>query len=343
MHLKSPRPPTTCQGVGIPLITSDLRVALIGHGNVGKAFSRLLAQKRSVYPFRIVGILTRHGAAYSNHGLEFNCELDSEAIPLSDFLDRAKPDVVVEITTLNPESGEPALSYLRTALERRIHVITANKGPIAYAYMELRDLARSFHVEFRFESTVMDGSPVFNMVRNCLPGVKVLGFKGVVNSTSKVIIAAMEQGRSMEQGIAEAKALGIAEADVSYDIDGWDSAAKAAALANVLMDARVNPRDVKRSGLRDLSSDAIVERARAGRTTILVSSAMRLSDGSVALRVDPESVPRCDLLATAQGTSNFLLLETDLMGTLGVVSIDPGVEQTAYGLFSDLVDIARSV
>lgn len=302
-----------------------------------------MAQRRSVYPFRIVGVLTRRGSAIGNRGLEPDCELTAPATPVPEFLDVVKPDVVIEITTLNPASGEPAIAHIRSALERRMHVITANKGPIAYAYAELCELARSMQVELRFESTVMDGSPVFNMVRNNLPGTKILGFTGVVNSTSKVIIAAIERGLTMAEGIAEAQALGIAEANVSYDIDGWDSAAKAAALANVLMDARITPSDVKRTGLRDVASATIAERPRAGETTVLVSRAARADSGQLQVTVAAEGVSQCDLLATAQGTSNLLLLETDLMGTLGIVSINPGVQQTAYGLFSDLVDVARSV
>lgn len=288
-------------------------------------------------------MLTRHGACYSNRGLESDSALDSPPVALGEFLERTKPDVAIEITTLNPLSGEPALGHMRMVMERGIHVITANKGPIAHAYTELCDLARRKQVEMRFESTVMDGSPVFNMVRSNLPGVTVSGFTGVVNSTSKVVIAAMERGLSMEQGIEEAQELGIAEADASYDIDGWDSAAKAAALANVLMDARVTPQRVKRSGLRDLAPGALAESARQGKTTILVSRASRSPGGELMVSVAPEVFSRDDLLATAKGTSNLLLLHTDLMGTLGVVSINPGVEQTAYGLFSDLIDIARSV
>lgn len=303
----------------------------------------MLAAKRAVFPFRIVGILTRHGVCYNPRGLEPDCEVQAPAVSLEEFLDRAKPDVAIEITTLNPENGEPAISHIRAALERRIHVITANKGPIAHAYATLSGQAKRLQVEFRFESTVMDGSPVFNLVRNNLPGVKVMGFTGVVNSTSKVVVAAMERGLTMEDGIREAQALGIAEADAFYDIDGWDSAAKAAALANVLMDARITPQQVERLGLRDLSPEAIAESARAGNTTLLVSRAERRGDGELILTVKPETFARTDLLATAHGTSNVLLLHTDLMGTLGVVSIDPGVEQTAYGLFSDLIDIAKSV
>ena len=109
-----------------------------------------------------------------------------------------------------------------------MHVITANKGPIAHAYAALHEAARAAGVSFRFESTVMDGAPVYNMVRNSLPGVEVLGFTGVLNSTTKIVVEAMREGLSMEEGIRVARRLGIAEADACYDIDGWDSAAKTA-------------------------------------------------------------------------------------------------------------------
>jgi homoserine dehydrogenase len=320
-----------------------LRTALIGYGNVAKAFARLLFDKRSVYPFRIVGIHTRRGTAYDSRGLALEPTLGTPAVSLSEFLDRASPEVVIEVTTLNPESGEPAISHIRSAFGRGIHVITANKGPIAHAYSSLCEEAKRAQVEFRFESTVMDGAPVFNQFRNNLPGVRVLGFTGVLNSTSKVTMAAMRRGLPMQDGIREAQSMGIAEVDPFYDIDGWDSAAKTAAIANVLMDARTTPRQVARSGLRDFTTEDAVEYARTGQSVLLVSRAKRSEDGSLELSVKPEVIPETDLLATAKGSSNLLLFQTDLMGTIGTVSITPGVEQTAYGLFSDLVDIARSI
>jgi homoserine dehydrogenase len=320
-----------------------LRVALIGYGNVGKAFARLLRTKQGVYPFRIVGVHTqRHGTAYDLKGVGLQPQFGPPAASVDEFLDRSQPEVAVEITTLNPDTGEPAISHIRAAFQRHLHVITANKGPIAHAYAELGAEARLAQVEFRFESTVMDGAPVFNTVRNNLPGIVIQGFTGALNSTSKIVIAAMERGLSMEEGIREAQALGVAEADASYDIEGWDSAAKAAALANVLMDARVTPHRVERRGINQLTTDEIIAAAKSGQTTLLVSRGERSGD-TVRLQVKPEIVPQTDLLATAKGTSNILLLHTDLMGTVGTVSIHPGVEQTAYGLFSDLVDIARSI
>jgi homoserine dehydrogenase len=324
------------------LYTKSLRLALIGFGNVGRAFARLLQAKRSVFPFRITGIHTaRHGTAFGEGGLPADPEFGRAASSVEEFLDRAKSDVVAEITTLDPATGEPALSHIRAAFARGRHVITANKGPIAHAYADLKEEARIAGVEFRFESTVMDGAPIFNMVRTNLPGVKVVGFTGVLNSTTKVVISAMRDGKSMEEGIEEARRLGITEADASYDIDGWDSAAKTAVLANVLMDARVTPHQVERRGIGRLTPERLAELSEKRKTVTLVSRAHLTADG-IRLRVRAEVLHENDLLASLQGSSNMILLHTDLMGTVGTVSISPGVNQTAYGLFSDLVDIART-
>jgi len=269
-------------------------------------------------------------------------EFGPAAHSIDEFLDRARPDVAIEVTTLEPGTGEPAISHIRAAFARHIHVITANKGPIAHAFRLLCEEARMAQAEFRFESTVMDGAPVFNMVRNNLPGATIQGFTGALNSTSKIVVAAMERGLTMADGIGEAQGLGIAEADASYDIDGWDSAAKAAALANVLMDAGTTPQQVDRRGLGELTTNEAIQLARSGQTMMLVSRGERV-DGAVRLQVRLEILSATDILASARGTSNLLLFHTDLMGTVGTILINPGVEQTAYGLFSDLVDIARSV
>lgn len=315
----------------------------MGYGNVGRAFARLLEKRQSVYPFRIVGIRTaRHGSAHDPHGLPVEPGFSASEATVEEFLDRCRAEVMIEVTPLEPSSGEPAISHIRAAFARGIHVITANKGPIAHAYAALRDEAARAGVMFRFESTCMDGAPVYNMVRQNLPGVEILGFTGALNSTSKIAVEAMRNGRTMEEGIEEARRLGVAEADASFDIDGWDSAAKTAALANVLMDARVTPMDVDRRGIGRLTTERVMELAAARKTVCLISRAKRSANG-IRLRVRAEVIEDTDLLATMKGTSNLLLLHTDLMGTVGTVSISPTIEQTAYGLFSDLVDIARTL
>ncbi len=320
-----------------------MRVAIIGYGNVARAFARLLEKKKSVYPFRVVAAHTlRHGTAYDVKGLPVEPQFGPPAASVGEFLDRAQAEVVVELTTLNPETGEPALSHIRAAFARGLHVITSNKGPVACAYADLKEEARRRGLEFRHEAVTMDGTPVFNLVRNNLPGVTIVGFAGVLNSTTKVILGAMSRGLSLHEGIAEARRLGVAEADPWFDIEGWDSACKAAALANVLMDARTTPQAVDRKGIGRLTPEKLADAESKGKTIALVSRAHRTASG-VKLRVRAEVLDKDDILSSVRGTSNLLVLETDLMGRLGVFTLEPGLEQTAYGVFSDLIDIARSV
>ena len=316
-----------------------MRLALIGYGNVGRALAALIRRKRKEFPFVITGIHTlRHGTAVDPGGVPeeplFGPRMESIAV----FLDAARADAAVELTTLNPSTGEPAISHVRAAFARGMHVVTANKGPIAHAYAALRDEACRVGVAFRFESAVMDGAPVFNLWRHTMPGVKVLGFTGVLNSTSKVVIETMERGGSFEDGLAMARQMGITEADGAFDVEGWDSAAKTAALANVLMDARTTPQEVSTRGISRLTPERMAEIGAEGKTVRLVSRGKR-TGSSISLRVRAEVLEKGDLLACTPGTSNLLLFHTDLMGTFGTVSIDPAVEQTAYGVFSDLAGL----
>lgn len=319
-----------------------MKIAIIGYGNVARALARLLAGQRRAFPFRIVAAHTlRHGTAYDEDGLAVEPEFGAAAGSVTEFLDRARADVLVELTTLNPETGQPAVSHIRAAFERGMHAVTANKGPVACAYHELKEEALRRGVRFRHEAATMDGTPVYNLVRECLPGVKVTGFAGAFNSTTKVILEAMGRGLELEEGIAEARRLGVSEADPWFDIEGWDAACKTAALANVLMDARTTPGAVDRKGIGRLTPEKLAEVAAAGKTVVLVGRARRSTAG-VKLRVRAEVLDRGDVLATVRGTSNVLELETDLMGRLGVFTVNPGLEQTAYGVFADLVDIWKN-
>jgi len=317
-----------------------MKLALIGYGHVGRALALLLRRKRRQFPFTITGIHTlRHGTAVAPQGLPADPPMGPRAASVEEFLDAAGAQVAVELTTLNPSTGEPAVSHIRAAFARGMHVVTANKGPIAHAYAALREEAARAGVTFRFESAVMDGAPIFNLWRHTMPGVTVHGFTGALNSTSKVVIESMEQGGSFEEGLARARTMGITEADGAYDIEGWDSAAKTAALANVLMDARTTPQQVATRGIARLTPERVRELARKGKTIRLISRGHRSGD-KLSLRVRAEVLDRCDILACTPGTSNILLFHTDLMGTFGTVSLDPQVEQTAYGVFSDLAELA---
>jgi homoserine dehydrogenase len=222
-----------------------LKLAIIGYGNVGRALARLVRNERREYPFRITGIHTlRHGTATAPEGLPVEPEFGPRAPDIDAFFEAARADTAIELTTLNPLIGEPAIGHIRAAFARGMDVVTANKGPIAHCYAALCHEAAAAGVRFRFEATVMDGAPVFNLWRYNMPGVKVLGFTGALNSTSKIVVETMERGGSFEDGLRVARERGITEGDGSYDVEGWDSACKTAALANVLLDARTSPQQV---------------------------------------------------------------------------------------------------
>jgi homoserine dehydrogenase len=355
------------------MFTPDL--ILVGFGNVGRRFVRLLGEcaddLRSVHGVapRIVAITTRrHGTARDLRGVDSARALalveagspltsldDSRTFPpaagsgsavieqVAAAARRAvpgRPLVVVETTLLDIAAGQPAIDHVRAGLGAGAHVITANKGPVAFAYAELSALARRRDVAFLFEGAVMDGIPIFNLVRETLPAARISGFSGIVNSTTNFIITAMENGRGFAEALAEMQAAGIAEADASLDVDGWDAAAKASALANVLMDARTTPLLVDRRGIGGLGpEDARGAVARGGRLKLVARG--RKTAGGVRVSVGVEEVPAAHLFATLEGQQNALLLETDVLGEFGVVQLGGGLTQTAYALVTDLVAAAH--
>ncbi len=248
--------------------------------------------------------------------------------------------VVVETTTLDVNDGRPAIDHVRAALAGGAHVVTANKGPAAFAYAALASLAERAQRRFLFEGTVMDGIPIFNLVRDTLPCVRVLGFRGVVNATTNYILTALERGETFPRALAAMQAAGIAEADPSLDVDGWDAAAKASVLANVLLGARLTPHDVGREGLDDGTTARVAAARARSRRVKLVVRGVREARG-VRADVRLEELPSTDLLAGLEGEQNALMLQTDILGEVAIVQRGSGLTQTAYALLSDVVAVSR--
>lgn len=337
------------------------RIAILGFGNVGRALARLLIRKgqelQDHYDLAVsvVGLMTaRHSGAIDPAGIDLQAALELyesgqmleplSAVPLPDdsllFLHACPADVLVELTPINLTDGEPAIAHVRTALEKGMHVVSANKGPLAFAYRELRELASALGQAFLFESTVMDGAPVFGVARAGLPAAQVLGFRGVLNSTTNFILSQMEAGASFDAAVQAAQAMGIAETDPSADVDGWDATVKTVALANVLMDADLRPADVARTGIRDLTAQDLQAARARGRRVKLVCRAER-PDAGVVARVAPEEVPLDDPLASLSGTSSMVTLYTDTLKALSIIEGEPEPAQTAYGVLADLINLAR--
>jgi homoserine dehydrogenase len=260
---------------------------------------------------------------------------DTQSGSVRDWLTAARADVLFEATSLNVQTGQPAVDHIRAALEHGANAITANKGPIVHAYRELRDLAHTRGKKFLFESTVMDGVPIFSFFDQ-LPAIHLQGFHGILNSTTNVILSEMEQGLSFDEALKKAQDIGIAETDASHDIDGWDAAVKTAALITVLMDVPVRLEEIEREGIRDLTPNALRNARRDGWPFKLVCRAQRTGNG-VKASVRPEKVLGTQPMARIAGTSSYVYFETDIFPGLAITEENPGLYATAYGLLADFV------
>ncbi|MGB8475594.1 MAG: hypothetical protein WCE61_16040 [Candidatus Acidiferrum sp.] len=331
-------------------------LAIIGMGNVARALLRLLISKetdllrRYDIRWRLTGVATRRiGWISDPEGLNPLAVLQGHTyVPrenifhsfnVREWLEKTRADVFFETSSLNAHTGQPATEHLRTALELGAHAITANKGPIVHAFRELTALAKEKNRRFLYESTVMDGVPIFSMFPDGLPATDLRGFSGVLNSTTNVVLTEIEKGRSLEEAVKRAQAMGIAETDPAADLDGWDSAVKVVALATVLMGANFQLEQVQRTGIRELSEEKIRSVRAAGMRYKLVCRAERRGDG-VECSVRPEMLLASDPLANLEGSSSAIRFDLDVF-SLSFVEHNPGIEATGYGLLADFLRAVR--
>jgi homoserine dehydrogenase len=338
-----------------------IKIVMLGFGNVGRALARLLLNKTDVlrqeYGLTVVvtGITTHsHGLAIDPAGLDLDAALrlvetgetlDSlhRANPVKDmraFIETCPADLVMEATWLNPRTGQPATDYVRAALQAGRHVVTANKGPVAFAYRELLALAREKGLGFFFESTVMDGAPVLGIGREALLATTVNRIRGILNSTTNYILTSLEAGIPFDEAVALAQQIGVAEADPATDLEGWDAAVKTVVLANVLMGADLRPADVDRVGITGLTGDEVRAAVVSGERFKLLCEAYRVGD-EVRASVRPVRLSLADPLSQVQQTSSAVTIETDTLHQLTLVEGDTDPSTTAYGMLVDMLNIMR--
>jgi homoserine dehydrogenase len=338
-----------------------ISLGLIGFGNVGQELARILIEKEKDWAkkfkvsFKVVAVNTlRKGSLFNERGIDLkraladvagtgvftNSNPDFAILNTLELTQLDSVDVVIEISTLNIKNGQPASDNLISALKSGKNVITANKGPIAFNYHELKTLASSMNRCLLHEGTVMDGTPVFNLIRETLIGCEIKSFKGILNSTTNYILTEMAAGTKYELALDQARKLGFVEADPSLDLDGWDAAAKVAALMNVIFDARITPHHVERTGITKIKEAEIRAAEREGKTIRLMCEGYR-DKNSCRGKVAPLAISLDDPLALIRGTSSALTLITDLAGEITIESHNPQIRQTAYALISDLFTIAN--
>jgi len=337
----------------------DIRLCILGFGHVTQRFCELVRGREGVLArdhgvrFLVTAVGTgRHGSWLDPDGgtpadvlTAFHANGDrllSSERTGDDLIAASGAAVLVESTPLQ-HGGELAIAHIDAAFDAGLDVVTVNKGPIAWDYRRLRDRADAEGRRLRHEGVTMDGCPVYNLAEFCLPGDRVLGFRGVLNSTTNYVLDTMAEGASRESAIAEAVEAGFAETDPAYDLEGHDAAAKVAALANVLLDADITPDVIARDSIAELSQDDVAKVVAYGRRLRLIGEAQRNEDGDVTARVTLEPVRSRDPMYWISGTSSAIVLETELAGTVEIVERDGQLTQTAYAIYADLLTIARDI
>ncbi|MEM0449455.1 MAG: hypothetical protein QW520_06510, partial [Methanomassiliicoccales archaeon] len=337
--------------MGIPM--DRKRIVLVGYGNVGKALVDMLAEvdpegKRFTFSAvcsRSIGVANLKELApgkvskklKANKGDSRAYNPEERVREIKNYLREADYDILVEATSADYATGEPAFSYITISLDRGIDVVTCNKGPIALHFRQLMETASRSNASLKFESTVMDGTPVFSLFRS-LPPVKIKKIRGVFNSTTGLIIDTMREGKNFEAGLKRAKAVGMTETDPVNDLSGMDAAAKLVILCTALAGYDLKLKDVTREEITEESLKRILDKVKKDKCVRVRQVAMadfENKEFKVALEIlRPE-----DMLFSCTGASNAAIFSMDLFAEMVIAERDPTLRETAFGIYSDLVDL----
>ncbi len=352
-------------------MVQTVRVALVGVGNVGRAFLELMTIKRRVLRERyglelvLTGAADSSGAAFgaghidhanllrhkrAGHGVGQYPRLGHRGMPAAEMVRQVEADVLLEASPVNLRTGQPGLDCVRIALQRGMSVVLANKGPLVVAYRELMDMAAppdpkgfgkplgSGGPGLRFSATVCGALPVINIGQRDLVACDIQRVEGILNSTTNYVLSAMEAGHSFDQALQEAQAEGVAEADPALDIQGWDAANKLVIIANAVLGVPATLKDVDVLGIQDITPDDLAAARARGQTVKLVAAAHRQND-TYRLSVHTAALPLDHPLASVSGWEMGIVWHTDNMGVQFAKVDERGPIPTAAAMLRDLVDL----
>ncbi len=337
-----------------------MKLILIGFGAVGQGFAEILLEKaddlaaKNDFSVEIDGIVTASkGNLYHPAGLDIahllrTAETGSfadypESEPLrrdwdaNDMILRGGADALLEASPTNLETAQPALATCHLALDQGLHIVLANKGPVALDYASLREKADAKGLQMRYEATVMAGTPTMHLAEDALAGCAIRSARGILNGTTNYILTQMESGMTYAEALAQAQALGYAETDPTADVEGWDAAGKVLILANALFGSSLTLPDLDVQGITDIRSEDIDRARQSSHRYKLIAEAT--PDGGA---VSPQRLPLSDPLASVGGSTNAITLDTDLLGSITLIGAGAGKLETGYALLSDLMAIGRA-
>jgi homoserine dehydrogenase len=300
-------------------LPATFRVGLLGHGTVGSAFARLLAERAGEIEAltglrpELSGVLTRSRGDFD------------------DIVERSQ--LVVELMG----GLDPARAYVLAAMAAGRHVVTANKQLLSRHGEELWAAAREHGVQLRFEAAVAGVVPVIRVLQESLAGAHVDRIHGIVNGTTNFILTRMaETGATYAEALAEAQRLGYAEADPSEDVDGRDAAAKMAILARLAFNTPVRLEQVRYEGIEHLTADDMAYARELGLGLKLIGTAERI-DGGLSVRVHPAFLYAGHPLASVAGPFNAVTIESNAITEITLSGPGAGGPQTATAVLGDVI------
>ena len=333
-----------------------MRIILCGFGVVAQSLIKLLESRSndlySRYGLkpRVVGVFDSKGCAYDNSGLNLQKLLDvkkkSDSVRNYDkskhqldgieIIKNLDADILIETTASNYKDAEPGMSHIITAMKKKMHVISVNKGPLALAFPSLMELAEFNQVLLRFSGTVGGGTPILDYAKNSLSGERIISFQGILNGTTNYILTNMANGMSFDDALSDAKNKGYVEADESLDLDGLDAAAKLVILANWIMGMKGTMPDIIRKGIRNVNTNDIKNAQNNSSSVKLIASC---NDDLIVSPIEIENNnPLC-----VDGTLNAISFTSEHSGTQTIIGRGAGGIETASSIIRDLIDIRQEI
>lgn len=337
----------------------QVRLAVVGLGNVGRRFLELVQRKQALIQerFGLELVVTAggdtSGGAEDSRGLDVDRILELKrsgkgiaAYPerghgemtMVDVVRSCQADVLVENTLTNLTDGEPGISTMREALGRKMHIATANKGPLVLAYKELFALTAKQGVKILHSATVAGGLPVVNIGRRDLGASEIIKFEGIVNGTTNYILDAMAHGESYASALQHAQEIGMAEADPTLDVDGWDAANKLVIVANAVLRRPTTLKDLRVEGIRGVTQTDLQSADAQGKVIKLIARAQK-NGGDYELTVKPEVLDATHPLAGVSGGYMAVLYETDINGQIFARIMEENPYPTAAAVLRDVINI----
>jgi homoserine dehydrogenase len=348
---------------------STYRLILTGLGNVGRSLLGILQSQAAILrnefglEFVVVGATDSRGAISDPNGLDIAALLKAkqagrsvvslpggqEGVGGAELVHTLDADMLMEATLVNLKDGQPGLGTVRAALERGMSVVLANKGPLALAYPELAawsDLAadNTVHVPeprpaLRFSACVGGALPTINLGWRDLAGARIQRVEAVLNGTTQNIMRRMEAGTSYADALAEMQQRGLAEANPTLDVEGWDAANKLVILANAVLLRPTTLADIEVDGITKLSADDLRAATARGERIVLLCLAEQVM-GDFQLSVRPTALPADHPLARMSGDEMGVVYYTDIAGRLSATTLEQSPVPTAAAMLRDAIEIA---